>query len=220
MKSTGLVLAEKPSIGIEPTRLYDRSRFGNHGTHTAITMVQLPSGLWVRDFNSATPSYIEITPTPTQMDFTTGAFSVLAWVNIDDLTDRRFILVRGLDGQDGWNFFIYTNGRLQINTHAADGDDVSYSSASDVTTGSWFMVGFSRSGTSVIPYKNGVDIHQTSGVHNTIVTSSRTAKIGIHDGKSLYPFDGKMGLPKVFNYALSAGQIKKIFENQRHWFGV
>jgi len=53
MKSIGLVFAEKPSIGIEPTRLFDRSRFGNHGTYTDITDVQLPSGLWVRTFNGS-----------------------------------------------------------------------------------------------------------------------------------------------------------------------
>ncbi|GAI10844.1 unnamed protein product, partial [marine sediment metagenome] len=53
MKSTGIVFAEKPSIGIEPTRLPDRSRWGNHGTYTDITDKQLPSGLWVRTFNGS-----------------------------------------------------------------------------------------------------------------------------------------------------------------------
>ena len=53
-KSTGLVFREKPSIGIEPARLYNAIRDGTHGTYTAITDKQFPSGLWVRTFNGST----------------------------------------------------------------------------------------------------------------------------------------------------------------------
>ena len=41
--TTGAVLWEKPTFGTEPTRLYDQSRYGNHGTYTDVTDVQLPS---------------------------------------------------------------------------------------------------------------------------------------------------------------------------------
>ena len=51
MKSTGYVLCEKPSVGIEPTRLTDKSRFENHGTYTSITDVQLTSGSWVASYD-------------------------------------------------------------------------------------------------------------------------------------------------------------------------
>jgi len=80
MKSTGRVFAEKPSIGIEPTRLYDASRrFKNHGTHTDVTMVRLPSGLWVRSFNGSS-SKVTISDAPS-LDISLG-ITLLVWVNV------------------------------------------------------------------------------------------------------------------------------------------
>ena len=55
MKSSGYVLKERAYVGgaSPPDSFEDESRFGTDGTHTAITWVKLPSGLWVRSFNGS-----------------------------------------------------------------------------------------------------------------------------------------------------------------------
>ncbi len=172
---------------------------GNN-TATVTTATYTVNG---RSFTPGTPDYVELAA-ETLMNFTTGAFSVVARINIDDLTDRRTIIARGLDGADGFNFFVFTNGRIQINTNAVAGDDVSFSGAGAVTTGSDFTIGFTRSGTSVIPYVNGAAAVSTAGVHETIQSSARTVKLGIQDGKVLFPFSNLYHTIMVHEIALSA----------------
>jgi len=89
MKSTGLVFAEKPSVGIEPTNLPDRSRWGKDGTHNSVTMVRLPSGLWVRELTGAATSYIDVGNVGQLVK------AALIWLFPDDITTRSFM---DLDG--------------------------------------------------------------------------------------------------------------------------
>ena len=178
MKSTGLVFAEKPSIGIEPTRLPDRSRWGNHGTYTNITDVQLPSGLWVRTFNGSS-SIIDCGDLGV-------ARALCFWFNPDSTTESILEEI----------------------------DDVGVTiSGGTMVYGSWDNC-----------FVDGVDTDTvTTGWHFIVLTSTTDVdvsalRLGLVN--TTY-FTGDIApLLKLLRYSPTAGQIKKILEAERHWFGV
>lgn len=182
MKSTGLVLGEKPSVGIEPTRLPDRSRFGNHGTYTNITDVQLPSGLWVRECNG-TSSKVDVG------DIANPVKSVGLWVYPDNHT--RSIM------------------DLDSGTHSIEID-----ASSDITATGW---------SSPTIYVNGavaaaITLSKWNFVFVTTATAIDVSNLDI--GTEATWYDGKFALSQMFSHVLSAGQTKKLFEAERHWFGA
>ncbi len=222
MKTRGIVFEAERSLRSEPaaTVLADVSRYGTDGTITTANWVRLPSGLWVLDFNSATPDYVEITPTPTQLDFTSEDLTLLVWANIDAVGARKRIIDRGLVNSDGYEFFIDSNNLIYFRTNQAAAFQESYSATPLTVAGGWYHIAFTRSGASAIPYLNGVNDANIVGAHVNPVSSSRTVKIGIADDLTSTPFEGRMSLFKIWNYALSAGQILNIFNAERSFFGV
>ena len=219
-KSTGIVLAEKPSIGIEPTRLYDRSRFGTHGVHTSITMVQLPSGLWVRSFDGA-DSYVEIAHHSSQL-LTRGG-TLLAWINPVNIGESSVGQVidkeSGVTGVDGYSLSLRNTQAVALRIHDTDWVPTANNA---VPYGSWTMVAasFISDGTTTM-YANGLASGTPAVAGDpTNITATNVLRIGNRSGGTDRTFDGYIGLPKILNYPLSAGQIKKAFEESRHWFGV
>lgn len=208
MKSKGLVYEmRRYTGGATPplTVLEDASRYGSDGDFQASghpAWVKRPSGLWELDFDSGTPDYVEIPASFTQLDFTSGDFSIIARVKVDAFTDSAYIFMRGLASVDGYSFYLSVNGNIFCRTYQSGATQTSYSDSNVVTTGSWFTVGMSRSGASVIPYANGVDVPSTVGEHIDPETCSRTAKIGIYDNLTLFPFGGQISYLAIWSRAL------------------
>lgn len=214
-KSTGIVLAEKPSIGIEPTRLPDRSRFGNHGTYTDITDVQLPSGLWVRSFNGSS-SLVDLS-NPTSLDLT-RAISVSLWLNADTVDGDDFAL--NMSGKSA--FYRSTSRIAWLSTHDVVGAKYTYSATSIIAVGLWYHVVYTYTIAETVCriYLNGAeityDVQQATG-NNLLSVLSGNVYLS-NTGSNWWA--GDIGLPKIANYTFSAGRAKKIFEAERHWFGV
>lgn len=225
-KVTGLVYSMRSYIGeVSPpaTVLEDESRYGSDGDFKAAghpAWVRLPSGLWTLDFDPTAPDYIQIPADQTQLNFTSEDFSLVARVKVGSLTDARGLFYRGLTTVDGWYIYIHSDGRVLVRTNQAAASQVSRSSDGSIVAGVWYTVGLSRAGTSVRIYINGVDDTDIAGTHIDPLTCARTAKIGIHDDLTTYPFDGKIPFLQIYNYALSAAQHAAIHQAERHWFGV
>ena len=218
----GIVLQPENSIDVEPgaVTLIDQSRYKSHGTITGAGYVQEPSGLWVLDFNPAMPSYIEIPATATQLDFTSEDFSLVVRLKMDIIMDpAQFIFSRGTHAENGYLLQINLGGTVLFYTNqlaASQYSDTGGIFLADV----WYTIGVTRNGASVKIYSNGVDVTAISGIHINPATSAKSAKIGIHDNKINYPFDGKIEFLKIYNYALTAGQQLIEHEKVKHWFGV
>ena len=220
MKSTGLVFAEKPSIGIEPIRLPDRSRFGNHGTYTNITDVQLPSGLWIRTFNGSSSTII-VAHNANQL-LTTGG-TIEAWIKAESYGEVQGKIVdksTGVTGGDGYSLVVINGGyiRLYINGSARQSD------VNAITFGdgnfSHVVVTWDNTGLCTF-YVNGSQ-SGTPGIATdpAVITATNALTIGNRSGFTDRTFDGDIALSKVYNYVLSAEQVAAIFQNERHWFGV
>ena len=188
------------------TYLRDKSRYWSHGAITGAAWATGAHGKCL-EFNPATPSYIEIDAGYDQLDFTSEKFSIVSRVYLDDLSDRRIIICRGIYNTDGWNYFFHNIKSLVLRTYQSGAYQQTTTAAASISTGVWYTAGMSRDGASVKLYLNGVDSNSVVGTHVNPATSSRSAKIGIYDNKSNYPFDGKMEFLRIFGgVALSASE--------------
>lgn len=145
-----------------------------------------------RTFVAATPDYIEVTPTPTQLNFTTSDYSVIMRFTTGALTGSfQALYRRGLDTTDGYTMFFANNGIVYVRTSQTPGADQDSTAAMGTIIGSTsYTLGFSRAGASIVIYRNGIDVTAVSGTHVNPTTSSRTVKIGILDDKVNLPFNG------------------------------
>ena len=184
----------------------DVSRFRVAGAVTTATWAQLPSGLWTMDFDSATPDYVTIPAADTQLDFTSGDFSIVARLYIDDLSAVRTILTRQNGLQNGYRFHVNNNGRLYLYTFQAAISQASASPLAGIVAGQWYTCGVSRVGVSARIYTDGVDTTAIVGVHVDPTTSPGNALIGVRSDLASAPFDGSLSALKVFSYALTPDQ--------------
>ncbi|MBA7625921.1 hypothetical protein ES703_33355 [subsurface metagenome] len=217
VKSTGIVFAEKPSVGIEPTNLPDRSRFGNHGTHTDVTPVRLPNGLWVREFSGLSNSHVNIGSHASLLNLDRGPFSLEAWFYSFGVAPAPYQVVLGIGKQFfqlytlNMQFYFWLYFTTAATIIVATGiDSISYNTWNHVV-GTWDL-------TYGKVYLNGdlkdttVDLSADSLVH---FAGDRTVS-----RDTAYWMKGYIALPGIYNYALSAGRIKQRYESKRHWFGV
>lgn len=188
------------------TTLFDKSRYRSHGTISGASWATGAHG-YALDFNSATPDYIEILADQTQLNFTAGDFSIIARIYPTNIvaTYRR-IFNRGVINTDGYGLWIENSTKKPwFTTYQAGANQSSRGETLDVDT--WYTIGVSRSGASVIFYQDGVEATTSSGTHINPATCARTAKVGIYDDKVSHPFDGKIEFLRIFGgIALSASE--------------
>lgn len=187
-------------------QLFDKSRYRSHG---AINGPDWAAGLhgYSLDFDAAGLDYVEIPAAYTQLDFTAEDFSIVARIRTEDLTVHNRIFTRGLWNADGYVFRIGNTGRITIFTSQLAAGQLSDSAAAQILINTWYTVGFSRTGASIIPYKNGVDVSSTVGVHEDPLTCARNAKIGVNDALNAEGFDGHIEFLRVFGgIALTASE--------------
>lgn len=217
VKSTGLVFAEKPSIGIEPTNLPDRSRWGNHGTHTNVTMVRLPSGLWVRSFNGST-SFISLGNSPS-LRFP-KEFTISAWSNAGAGVSTRLV-AKSAYSDTRHNYRLIENSLI---TCDAAGNLLSHG-FTDWRDGNYHNIvaqydtdGFLKA------YLDGSYDSQTDISGVTLATTGGTdqnVNVGRYRYSSTYYYNSReIGLVTLWNYALNPAQIRANFTAERSWFGV
>lgn len=241
VRSSGLVFGEKLSIGVEPTNLPDRSRYGNDGTYTSITDVQLPSGLWVRSIDGSSG----MVNLGTNMSLRGKAqMTVMCWVKLTALTAAGHVLI----GKEGtsittdyeWAFFIYDNDsddnyhlRFGVSDDGNGGSDIHrlfMESDNQIADMNWHhlaaVVDLSfRDNDDVKFFKDAVQAvssKNTGAYVTSVYQANNSCRIGETERLSGadWTLGGQIALPDQLNYALSAGRIKQIYESERSWFGV
>ncbi len=183
--------------GASASYLFDKSRYRSHGD---ITGASWATGLHGKalDFDPALPSYVEIAAAYDQLNFTSEAFSGIIRVKLDAWGTGTTLFIRGKFNTDGWWWFVDSTGRQYFYTLQTDANQATFGVNNAVAIATHYTLGFSRDGKAVKLYINGVDDTLTSGTHINPLTSARTAKIGVYDDLSIYPFDGKIEFLRVF----------------------
>lgn len=186
------------------------------------TWTQLPSGLWVLDFDSAIPEYLQIAAAASvDLDFIAQAFSFVWWMNLDSIANSPMVFCRGSASTDGYYCQTTSNGEVDFRTHQAGAVQSSKTAAGASVTGTPALWGVSRNGSSIRILKNGIDVTLVVGNHTNPVTSNRKFLTCIYDGEVQNPLDGKLWNPRaLLNHSMTEYEHRLVFEMERKWFNV
>jgi len=215
VKSTGLVFDSERSL-VEPpaTVLHDKSRFKNHGTITGATWIRLPSGLWYLAFDATddvSKSFDMVFPSLTFELWYKGKPNDTARQFLIQLTHPitpgRRNCIQVAQSDEAWGELPANTLAFQSNTsgrHVKVTWDEAWSDR-------WIWIAATCVGSVCELFVNGnsvasEDIISREESHNSYIIGSITL--------------GGIALPRIYRHALSAGQIRKNFEGERHWFGV
>jgi len=188
------------------TTLYDKSRYRSHG---AIVGADWAAGLhgYALNFTPSNFDHVEIPAAKTQLNFTSGKFSIVMRVRFDSFAGNPILFQRGWWNTDGYQFYALSTGRLFIYTYQAAANQSSNTVAGTLVTATWYTLGLSRNGASIRLFINGIDRTAGTGTHVAPLTSARSAKIGISDDLISSPLDAKMEFLRIFGgVALSASE--------------
>ncbi len=205
--------SELPTVEPGAATLYDMSRYKSHGAITGAVWTRLENGLYVLDYNSATPDSIAIPDADSrQMDFTSGVFSGIARVRFDGVAGHMALINRGVSNASGWEW-INIDGRLYFYTNQVAAQQYSSTALVSLVADTRYTLGFTRDGNSVRLYVNGVDGTTTVGNHIDPVTAAVSTFFGVYNDGTSWPFDGQISFLGIYKYALTAGQHLNIHED-------
>lgn len=201
----GIILPEVPSyIKLDmafgaghATQLGDKSRYRSHGTIHGATVADGLHGKCL-DFDPNEPSYVEIPASHTQLDFTSEDFSLVMRIKPDVVDADQYLLTRGKANDDGYLVKLDPLERFDFLSCQTDAYQRQGGINGSLSAGTWYTVGLSRSGKTVVLYADGVD---TTGLHKDIIdnlTSAKKTIIGAYNDAGASPFDGKIEFLRIF----------------------
>jgi hypothetical protein len=182
------------------------------------TWTNLANDLTVLDFGNLD----EITcpgADSTDLDFTSGDFSLAAWVKHDDASMAHVILNRAQLDVCGWEWYTAV-GNIALRTNQA-GSREGAAAIGCVETGQWQFFCVARYALTAQMYVDGVPvetIYSTNGMLDPVACGAQTFRVA-NNPHSNY-FDGMMWNPRAWNRLLSRNEILAIYEVERGLFGV
>lgn len=196
--------------------LKDRSRFGNDGAMTNVIWARQSSGLYTMVFDGT--AYIDIADSPSLR--MTEAITLLAWVKVPNLTDAHSGIISKWATIAAERSYVLKIGlgtpSMMVSDGIVGGEEAT---AAQLSTATWTLAVGTYDGQNIIAYKN-----TTAGTPN-----AETLAMGINDSLACIGsfrkehnllYEIEIGLPRIYNYALSALDIAIIFEKERRLFGV
>jgi len=195
--------------------------------HDSATLVGTPTwavlgnDLSYLSFNLANPDRIVIAAAAsTALNFTTSSFSGAAWVHPDAYGNRWFMDKSSATA--GWSFWVSTSAPyLAFTTYNAGPASQTTYGGSNLLTGAWQFIGFTRSGANAHIYLNGQDTTVTPATHiNPATAAAIDFYIGTMVGAGAGYYDGRMWRPRVWKRELAAWEMLAVYEVERELFGV
>lgn len=196
-------------------------------TGTPPTWHSLPSGFPYIQLDGAA-DFLECPAAAVgDLEFTAEDFSLAIWLNADTL-GLGSNCVLGINETDvsGWLWFMTQNApagnylSLRTNQNGAHTDCY----ASGFAVNRWMLLGIVRVGAAAQMYRDGqpkLTTHGIGGLDDPVdPAGTQKLLIGVQFDEATRFFDGGLALPRIWNRALSASEMRQIFELERHWFGV
>lgn len=220
---TGLVLDPETyfgsSITPDDTTWKDESGNGNDGTLTTGTggWVQLPSGLWVYNFDGAATKMV--IPSSSSLNIT-GDLTILTWLYLKDAygvgSDLFTIIDRNWDEDPRTSYSLYLRGitgDLRL-LRSAGGID---NSTKTSWAAGWHFIAVSSSSVSEFMFINGVT--DGTGVGGSDTGFATDAYVGSTITEAHY-LNGYLSALRVYNRALSSTELITIYNMERYLYGV
>jgi hypothetical protein len=195
----------------EGISVYDYS--GNNNTGTMTTMD--PPNDWVTgkynkalDFDGSNDNVNIPDPASGVLDFGTNDFSVATWFkttgdgNLDSIADKY-------TGGGGSGYIL---GTCSGNLCAYVGSGGVTVTGSAVNDGNWHHGVIVRNGDNARLYLDGRLNNSATGVSGNSASSNGSLYLGIETGNA-YAFPGQIDDVRVYNYALTAQQVKQVMND-------
>jgi len=190
--------------GSGPTA-YDNSVYGNDGT-LGTAGVSWTTGYYGFALNFTPPDGCVLIPDSASLDIT-NAFTVMAWVNLNDLTGPKSIVSKFRSGDASFILKKHNSNdkfRVQLWNDLGSMADLSSSTSSQV--GAWTHVAVTYNGSVLQFYYNG-DPDGSMNVSGSLHISSSPVVIGaIEDGNG-ENFDGVIDEVRIYSHALSPTEV-------------
>ena len=201
-----------PSYPTAGTNWYDISGSGNTGT--------LTNG---PTFNTDSYGSIQFDGTNDYvncgniLDYTSGDFSFSYWIFVTSLTTGSpgsgpVIIYKGGYQVNGYYDQLNADGSISFITNVSGGNAVTGTAAGLISVGNIYNIAYTRSGTSVKIYLNGVDVTGFSGTHANPVTSSNNFLIASYGL-------GQYSNVRIFSFANYNRQLSAVEVLQNYYAG-
>ena len=195
----------------EGTTAYDSSGNGNHGTLTNMD----PPNDWVDgkfekalDFDGS--DWVNV-PYNSLMDKITQGISVSVWVKPTNDTVNQWIVSRDdYSSNRLWNLMFQNTNKVGFRVWTSTGNSAAFNNV-NLDLGTWQHFLGTWDGSNVRLYKNGILVAGPTARDGTLLTSS---SIGLGIARDLGTvegyFQGQIDDVRVYNYALTAEQVKQV----------
>lgn len=125
------------------------------------------------------------------MNYTSGNFSFSYWVYVTSLTTNQVgqgpvIIYKGSYQVNGYYDQINTDGSVSFITNTAGSSVYSTTAAGIISAGNIYNISYTREGSSIRIYVNGVDVTATPGNHVNPVSTSNNFYIGSYGGTYIF----------------------------------
>lgn len=138
------------------------------------------------------------------------------WIKPSTSGSQYIILSKYDTNNDTYELFEDSNSKVRLITktscNGANAVDISSTTVLSVST--WYNVGFTYDGTTTKLYINGVQENSSTGASGNLCNGTAHVLIGARtvSGSQLY-FPGQIDDVRVYNYALTATQVKGLYNN-------
>ena len=156
-------------------------------------------------------------------NYTTSNFTFSYWIYPNSLTTNQpgqgpVVLFKGQFSQVGYYDQIATDGSYYFITNQPGTFQATSTNPGLITAGRWFNISYTRNGTSIRIYLNGIDVTQTAGTHTNPTNSTELFAIG----KYANFIWGNFRIASLLNYnrALSPTEILQNYNATKTRFGL
>ncbi len=168
------------------------------------------AGKWNSSINfDGTDDYVQVTDnTNLRFDANVQDFSLFAWIKRTTTGEMNIISKEDADN-DGWRLQITSSNTVRCSVNSIDVD-----STSTITDTNWHFVGcsISRAGNGQV-YIDGIANGTATAISSTTMATTSNIRIGTRSYTSTNYFSGQIDDVRIYNYSLSATQVKMLLNN-------
>lgn len=189
---------------------------GGTGTQTSVGTCNTSSTAWANGttgkFNSAfsfdgTDDYMEKT-SATNIPLGATPRTISAWVKTDGSIAYEYVVSYGDRTTGNWTgLAIDSTGKLYLDTWA---NDTAGTAVTTVIDNTWHLITAAYDGTTNVDFYFDGKFLERDTIASPANTTGTTIRIG-NSSENLYYFKGLIDDLRIYNYALSASQIKKLY---------
>ncbi len=156
-----------------------------------------------------------------------GDWTIEIWVNHSVITGSSRFVIGKTDGGNSSDFGygIRTNSTGSTYMEVGNGTTSTTSPSYTLSTNTWYQivgVWTNVASNSIALYVNGASQGSSSHSFASIKNTTRPLYLGSFDGGATFGqwFNGKIGVVRMYNSALTASQVSQNFEASRSFYGI